>query len=93
MVVLPSLFGWHSRRDIYEGTENVAIYAFSSGKFLNVRVHACVKYLTNIMSDLGRDHHRNPNNNERDHLVGQSNMMWYEMKARTIEILKANTQT
>ena len=33
----------------YKGTRNVAIYAFSSGKFLNVRVHACVKYLTNIM--------------------------------------------
>ena len=35
----------------YEGTRNVAIYAFSSGKFLNVRVYACVKDLTNIMSE------------------------------------------
>ena len=26
----------------YKGTRNVAIYAFSLGKFLNVRVHACV---------------------------------------------------
>ena len=34
----------------YEGTRNVAIYAISTGKFLNVRVHACVKDLTNIMS-------------------------------------------
>ena len=34
----------------YYGTENVAIYAFSSGKFLNVRKLACVKDLTNIMS-------------------------------------------
>ena len=34
----------------YEGTRNVAIYAFSLGKFLNVRVYAGVKDLTNIMS-------------------------------------------
>ena len=34
----------------HKGTENVAIYAFSSGKFLNVRKLACVKDLTNIMS-------------------------------------------
>ena len=34
----------------YKGSRNVAIYAFSSGKFLNVRVYACVKDLTNIMS-------------------------------------------
>ena len=32
-------------------TINVAIYAFSSGKFLNVGVYACVNKLTNIMSD------------------------------------------
>ena len=31
-------------------TENVAIYALSSGKFLNVRKLARVKDLTNIMS-------------------------------------------
>ena len=35
----------------YKGTENVAIYAFSLGKFLNDRVYACVKYLTNITSE------------------------------------------
>ena len=35
----------------YKGTRNVAIYAISSGKFLNVRVNACVKDLTNIMSE------------------------------------------
>ena len=35
----------------YERTRNVAIYAFSLGKFLNVRVYACVKDLTNIMSE------------------------------------------
>ena len=34
----------------YKGTRNVAIYSFSLGKFLNVRVYACVKDLTNIMS-------------------------------------------
>ena len=34
----------------YFGNRNVAIYAFSSGKFLNIRVYACVKDLTNIMS-------------------------------------------
>ena len=34
----------------YKGTTNVAIYAISSGKFLDVRKYACVKYLTNIMS-------------------------------------------
>ena len=32
-------------------TLNIAIYTFSSGKFLNVSVYACVKDLTNIMSD------------------------------------------
>ena len=35
----------------YKGTKNVAIYAFSSGKFLDVRKYACVKDLTNIMSE------------------------------------------
>ena len=35
----------------YKGNGNDAIYAFSSGKFLNVRVYACVKDLTNIMSE------------------------------------------
>ena len=35
----------------YQGTKNVAIYAFSSGKFLNIKVYACVKDLTNIMSE------------------------------------------
>ena len=35
----------------YKGTRNVAIYAISSGKFLNVRVNACVKDLTNVMSE------------------------------------------
>ena len=32
-------------------TKNVAIYSFSSGKFLNIRKYACVKDLTNIVSD------------------------------------------
>ena len=31
-------------------TRNVAIYAFSLGKFLNVSAYACVKDMTNIMS-------------------------------------------
>ena len=37
----------------YYGTRNVAIHAFSLGKFPDVRKYACVKDLTNIMSDLG----------------------------------------
>ena len=28
---------------LYKGTRKVAIYAFSSGKFLNVRVYACIE--------------------------------------------------
>ena len=32
------------------GTGNVAIYVFSLGKFINARVYACEKNLTNIMS-------------------------------------------
>ena len=31
------------------GMKNVAVYAFSSGKFLDVMKYACVKDLTNIM--------------------------------------------
>ena len=34
----------------YCGTKNVAIYAYSSGKFLDYGKYACVKVLTNIMS-------------------------------------------
>ena len=34
----------------YCGTKNVAIYAYSSGKFLDYGKYACVKDLTNIMS-------------------------------------------
>ena len=37
----------------YYGTRDVAIHAFSLGKFPDVRKYACVKDLTNIMSDLG----------------------------------------
>ena len=37
----------------YKGTRNVAIYAFSSARFLDVRKYACAKDLTNIMSDRG----------------------------------------
>ena len=36
----------------YEETENVAIFVFSSGKVLDARKQACVKDLTNIMSDV-----------------------------------------
>ena len=36
----------------YVGTRNVAIYAFFWGKFLYVRVYACVKDLKNIMSGM-----------------------------------------
>ena len=31
--------------------KNVAIDSFSSGKFINIRKYACVKDLTNIMSE------------------------------------------
>ena len=34
----------------YQVTKNVAIYALSLGKFLDVRKYACVKDFTNIMS-------------------------------------------
>ena len=37
-------------RFAYCGTKNVAIYACSSGKFLDYGKYACVKDLTNIMS-------------------------------------------
>ena len=36
----------------YQVTKNVADYAFSAGKYLDVSKLACVKDLTNIMSDL-----------------------------------------
>ena len=36
----------------YKGTRNVAIYVFSPGIILNVRVYACVNDLTNIMSEM-----------------------------------------
>ena len=38
-------------RSSYQGTKNVATYAFSSGKILDVRQIAGVKDMTNIMSD------------------------------------------
>ena len=38
-------------RSLYQGTKNVAIYAFSLGKILDVRKVAGVKDMTNIMSD------------------------------------------
>ena len=44
------IFGLEMLNCHIKGSENVAIYAFSSGKFLNVRKLACVKDLTNIMS-------------------------------------------
>ena len=34
----------------HKGTKNVAIYAFSSGKFLDDKEYACVNDLTNIVS-------------------------------------------
>ena len=34
----------------YCGTKNVAIYTYSSGKFLGYGKYACVKDLTNFMS-------------------------------------------
>ena len=37
-------------RSSYQGTKNVGIYAFSSGKILDVRKVAGVKDMTNIMS-------------------------------------------
>ena len=35
----------------YKGTKNVSIYAFSLGKSLDFRKYACVKDLTNIVSE------------------------------------------
>ena len=39
-------------RSSYQGTKNVSIYAYSSGKILDVRKIAGVKDMTNIMSGL-----------------------------------------
>ena len=50
IIILDSHFRLRKLRSSYQRTENVAIYAFSSGKFLEVRLYACVKDLTNIMS-------------------------------------------
>ena len=50
ILILNSHFRLRKLRLSYQGTKNVAIYAFSSGKFLNMGVNACVKDLTNIMS-------------------------------------------
>ena len=50
-VSLQVQIGIRNLRLSYQGTKNVAIYAFFSGKFQNVRKYACVKDLTNIMSD------------------------------------------
>ena len=46
-----SNFRFRNAKLSYYRTRNVAIYAFSLGKFLNVTVNACVKDLTNIMSE------------------------------------------
>ena len=51
--ILNSHFRLRKLRMLYQGTKNVAIYAFSSGKILDVRKVAGVKNMTNIMSGPG----------------------------------------
>ena len=53
ILILNSHFRLRKLRSSYQGTKNVAIYAFSSGKILDVRKIAGVKNMTNIMSDCG----------------------------------------
>ena len=43
-------FSFPKLRLSYQGTKNVAIYVFSSGKILDIRKIAGVKDMTNIMS-------------------------------------------
>ena len=50
ILILNSHFRLRKLRSSYQGTKNVAIYAFSSGKILDVRQIAGVKDMTNIMS-------------------------------------------
>ena len=50
ILILNSHFRLRKLRLSYQGTKNVAIYAFSSGKILDVRKIAGVKNMTNIMS-------------------------------------------
>ena len=55
ILILNSHFRLRKLRSSYQGTKNVAIYAFSSGKILDVRQIAGVKDMTNIMS-AGKGH-------------------------------------
>ena len=48
-------FSFPKLRLSYQGTKNVAIYAFSLGKILDVRKVAGVKNMTNIMSAVNID--------------------------------------
>ena len=50
ILILNSHFWLRKLRSSYQWTKNVLIYAFSSGKFLDVRQIAGVKDMTNIMS-------------------------------------------
>ena len=50
ILILNFHFRLRKLRSSYQGTKNVAIYAFSSGKILDVRKIAGVKNMTNIMS-------------------------------------------
>ena len=50
ILILNSHFRLRKLRSSYQGTKNVAIYAFSSGKILDVGKIAGVKNMTNIMS-------------------------------------------
>ena len=51
ILILSSHFRLRKLRSSYQGTKNVVIYAFSSGKILDVRIFAGVKdLLRNIMS-------------------------------------------
>ena len=50
ILILNSHFRLRKLRSSYQGTKNVAIYAFSSGKILDVTQIAGVKDMTNIIS-------------------------------------------
>ena len=53
ILILNSHFRLRKLRSSYQGTKYVVIYAFSSGKILDVRQIAGVKDMTNIMSGGG----------------------------------------
>ena len=53
ILILNSHFRLRKLRSSYQGTKNVTIYTFFSGKILDVRKIDGVKNMTNIMSGYG----------------------------------------